>query len=229
MFQNAWNEDAPLLEVGGPECRGVTAIVGGYSPETNPQLGSFGAHRPVWSSTLSFLPPAGRGGPQSIPRPPDARLGAPPSWAALSPEQRRLSVAELTTFVDPIGAIDPGHVDGRPPAAVLAPFYDGDHGATLILTRRAWHMRSHTGEVSFPGGRFEAGDANLRATALRESHEEIALDPALVNVVGGLETVSRWRSRSSNSRATRCGEQRLGCSAVCSTGWPPRPERFRQR
>lgn len=89
-------------------------------------------------------------------------------------------------FVDPIAANEPGHVDGRPPAAILAPFYDGDAGATLILTRRAWHMRSHTGEVSFPGGRFETGDANLRATALRESHEEIALDPTLVEVAGQL-------------------------------------------
>ncbi len=89
-------------------------------------------------------------------------------------------------FVDPIGAAEPGHVDGRPPAAVLAPFYDSNAGATLILTRRAWHMRSHTGEVSFPGGRFEPVDANLRATALRESMEEIALDPELVDVVGRL-------------------------------------------
>lgn len=69
---------------------------------------------------------------------------------------------------------------------MLAPLYDSDAGATLILTRRAWHMRSHTGEVSFPGGRFEPGDADLRATALRESHEEIALDPRLVDVVGRL-------------------------------------------
>jgi len=128
----------------------------------------------------------GRGGPQKIPRPADARLGARPSWAALTPAQRRLSVVDLLPLVDPIATTEPGHVDGRPPAAILAPFYDGDDGATLILTRRAWHMRSHTGEVSFPGGRFETGDVNLRATALRESHEEIALDPGLVDVVGQL-------------------------------------------
>ncbi len=89
-------------------------------------------------------------------------------------------------MVDPIGDPDPGHVDGRPPAAVLAPMYDADDGATLILTRRAWHLRSHTGEVSFPGGRYEPLDADLRETALRESHEEIGLDPSLVDVVGRL-------------------------------------------
>ncbi len=89
-------------------------------------------------------------------------------------------------MVDPIGDPEPGHVEGRPPAAVLAPIYDATDGATLILTRRAWHLRSHTGEVSFPGGRFEPLDADLRATALRESHEEIGLDPSLVDVVGRL-------------------------------------------
>lgn len=95
-------------------------------------------------------------------------------------------MADLVRIVDPIGDPDPGHVDGRPPAAVLAPLYDTDDGANLILTRRAWHMRSHTGEVSFPGGRYEPLDADLRATALRETHEEIGLDPALVEVVGRL-------------------------------------------
>ena len=210
MSQRAWNDDAPLLDVGGPDSRGVTGMRQGYSPwakpeslacapnvsvrwlfpksqgRTQPQLASPYALRRDRSPTLSFIPPVGRGGPQSIPRPPDARLGAAPSWGALSPAQRRLSVADLTQFVDPVGTTDPGHVDGRPPAAVLAPFYDSDDGATLILTRRAWHMRSHTGEVSFPGGRFEVGDADLQATALRESHEEIALDPTLVDVVGRL-------------------------------------------
>ena len=89
-------------------------------------------------------------------------------------------------MVDPIGELDPGHVGGRPPSGVLAPLYDANEGATLILTRRAWHLRSHTGEVSFPGGRFEPLDADLRATALRESQEEIGLDPRLVDVVGQL-------------------------------------------
>lgn len=138
------------------------------------------------SPALSFLPPSGRGGPQSIPRPPTARLGAAPSWAALTPEQRRVSVHDLVQFLDPVDVVDPVHVEGRAPAAVLAPCYDSDDGATIILTRRAWHMRSHTGEVSFPGGRFEIGDADLRATALRETHEEIALHPDLVHVVGQL-------------------------------------------
>jgi 8-oxo-dGTP pyrophosphatase MutT (NUDIX family) len=60
----------------------------------------------------------------------------------------------------------------------------------LVFTRRAWHLRSHTGEVSFPGGRFEPGDADLAATALRESHEEIGLDPVEVEVVGELDRLT---------------------------------------
>ncbi len=77
-------------------------------------------------------------------------------------------------------------VNGRPPSAVLAPLYVGDDGPTLILTRRSWGMRSHTGEVSFPGGRHEPSDPDLRTTALRETEEEIGLSRALVQIVGEL-------------------------------------------
>ena len=55
---------------------------------------------------MSFAPPPGRGGPQHIPRPPDARLGGPPSWADLRPEQRRLSVEQLLPLVDPLGGVE---------------------------------------------------------------------------------------------------------------------------
>lgn len=56
----------------------------------------------------------------------------------------------------------------------------------LILTLRAAHMSTHPGEVAFPGGRRDPGDRDLVDTALRESHEEIALDPRCVEVVGAL-------------------------------------------
>jgi 8-oxo-dGTP pyrophosphatase MutT (NUDIX family) len=51
-------------------------------------------------------------------------------------------------------------------------------------------MRSHTGEISFPGGRFEDGDTDLEATALRESWEEISLDPSAVRIVGELDRMT---------------------------------------
>ena len=65
-----------------------------------------------------------------------------------------------------------------------------------MLTRRAAHLRSHSGEVSFPGGGIEPGDADLRATALREAWEETALDPASVEIIGELDHLSTITSGS---------------------------------
>jgi len=63
----------------------------------------------------------------------------------------------------------------------------------LILTVRAGHLSSHPGEVAFPGGKRDPGDRSLVATALRESFEEIALDPAAVEILGaGLQRRSRF-------------------------------------
>ena len=56
----------------------------------------------------------------------------------------------------------------------------------LILTQRPDTMRRHAGQVAFPGGRVDPGDADAVAAALREAWEEVALDPAQVNVVGTL-------------------------------------------
>ena len=66
----------------------------------------------------------------------------------------------------------------------------------MVLTRRASHLRHHAGEVSFPGGRQEPGDADLWATALREAVEEISLDPGTVQPVGRLDTFVTVGSRS---------------------------------
>jgi len=56
----------------------------------------------------------------------------------------------------------------------------------IILAKRAEHMASHSGEVAFPGGKWELGDADLLETALRETHEEIDLPPEQVEVIASL-------------------------------------------
>lgn len=80
----------------------------------------------------------------------------------------------------------------RRPAAVLVGLREGPQ-PTLILTVRTTHLPSHAGQVAFPGGSSDPDDRDATATALRESHEEIALDPALVSPLGFLdnfETIS---------------------------------------
>src|SRR5205085_9125853 len=81
------------------------------------------------------------------------------------------------------------HLDGPTrsdvPAAVLVAFTDRPRPG-LILTVRRVHLRTHAGQVAFPGGRIDPGEDPVTA-ALREAHEEIMLDPKLVEVVGPIE------------------------------------------
>ena len=72
-------------------------------------------------------------------------------------------------------------------SAVLAAFYDVGGVTHVLCTRRSWTLRTHRGEVSFPGGGEDPGDASLVDTALREAQEEIALAPANVEVLGELD------------------------------------------
>jgi 8-oxo-dGTP pyrophosphatase MutT (NUDIX family) len=72
------------------------------------------------------------------------------------------------------------------PAAVLVPLVERPEGLAVLLTQRATQLRNHAGQISFPGGRIEPEDANPKAAALREAHEEIGLDAGFVSVVGYL-------------------------------------------
>lgn len=69
------------------------------------------------------------------------------------------------------------------PAAVLMPIIDA-RSPRLLLTTRTPHLRSHAGQVAFPGGRIDAGDDGAVAAALREAQEEVGLAPADVRVIG---------------------------------------------
>lgn len=64
---------------------------------------------------------------------------------------------------------------------------DRPEGFTVLLTRRTEHLAHHAGQISFPGGRVEDGDADLCSTALRETAEEIGLDGSAIQVIGALD------------------------------------------
>jgi len=72
------------------------------------------------------------------------------------------------------------------PASVLVPIVARTPELTVLFTRRTAHLRSHSGQVSFPGGRAEPHDESPESTALRETREEIGLDPARVELLGHL-------------------------------------------
>lgn len=80
--------------------------------------------------------------------------------------------------------------DGQKTAAVLLPIINKPV-PTLLLTERASTLRSHAGQVAFPGGKRDPEDTNLIATALREAHEEVAIPPNAVSVIGQLAQIGR--------------------------------------
>jgi 8-oxo-dGTP pyrophosphatase MutT (NUDIX family) len=115
----------------------------------------------------THLPPVPAGRLQAVAL--RARFASPPQW---TPEQRD----------------DGGLFDGfeRADASVLVPLVERDAGLTVLLTQRTAHLRAHAGHVAFPGGRADAVDIDVVATALRETEEEIGISPEHVEVIGML-------------------------------------------
>jgi 8-oxo-dGTP pyrophosphatase MutT (NUDIX family) len=92
---------------------------------------------------------------------------------------RTITAADISRFVPPEGS-------GARKGAVLMLFGEGPLGPDLLLTERAHDMRSHPGQVSFPGGSIDPTDASPEAAALREAEEETGLEPVGVEVFGTL-------------------------------------------
>ena len=79
-----------------------------------------------------------------------------------------------------------GEPSGVTLASVLVPIVAHPDGLTVLFTQRTAHLKAHSGQVSFPGGRAEPGDATPEFTALRESQEEIGLKPERVEILARL-------------------------------------------
>jgi 8-oxo-dGTP pyrophosphatase MutT (NUDIX family) len=96
-----------------------------------------------------------------------------------TPEQLR----EVLLTAEEAAAMD---APGRTDAAVLVPLYLDSGALHAVFTKRREDLKRHAGEISFPGGRQDAPDEDLRTTALREAYEEIGLPPQEVELVGAL-------------------------------------------
>jgi 8-oxo-dGTP pyrophosphatase MutT (NUDIX family) len=106
-----------------------------------------------------------------------------PDW--LQPLARiagRIDDSDLSRF--PVPEDDAGR-----PSAVLIAFADTANGPSVLLIERSAALRTHAGQVAFPGGSLDPTDESLAAAALREANEEVGLDPASVRVVADLPAI----------------------------------------
>jgi 8-oxo-dGTP pyrophosphatase MutT (NUDIX family) len=134
---------------------------------------------------------------RAITRPPINRPGGPAPWADLPEALRRpISLDRVRTVLgDDLRALggrsrtswptQAGQVVEGRPAAVLVPLFEEEGECRVVLTVRSDRLRSHQGEVAFPGGRLEPGEDPVTG-ALREATEEVSLDASLVTVIGQL-------------------------------------------
>ena len=108
-----------------------------------------------------------------------ARLQSPPQWQPeITDENRHVIAADIIARRQAAGKVTR--------AAVLIPLLLKENGLSVLLTQRTNHLRDHAGQISFPGGRMDPEDQTPNDTALRESHEEIGLDPKRVEIIGHL-------------------------------------------
>ena len=129
----------------------------------------------------AVLRPAANGNPAPIA---DARAGIAQRLAAARPGPGRKARVRGDFDLNP--HLQPPRV--LRPAAVLVPLVDHGDGWSVLLTQRTVHLSAHAGQISFPGGGREPRDADGRATALRETQEELGIAPAAVTVLGRLDT-----------------------------------------
>jgi mutator protein MutT len=171
------------------------------------------------------------GGRQIVPRPERWTAGPDAPWPVDAAPALDAVLAAIPARDRPLA---PAFPDARA-SAVLIALTDGADGPEVLLTRRSWEMRHHRGEVSFPGGRIDPGETPDQA-ALREAHEEVGLEPAVVSVRGELEHLNTVVSKSYIVPKVATLEQRLDLRAqtmeVDRVMWVPlreftRPDTYR--
>lgn len=97
---------------------------------------------------------------------------------SLAPESVRAALGSYETeFIDD---------ESLMPSAVLIPIIEGTAGPSILFTVRTSRVEHHKGEVSFPGGARDPGDESIQYTAIRETHEEVGIEPDKIEVLGRL-------------------------------------------
>ncbi len=135
------------------------------------------------------------GGSQIIPEPSIRRPAGPPAWQGRSADFSLAAIrSHLDRRVSSVGATSSPRSDERI-SAVMGLLAEGEFGTEILLTRRSKTMTNHRGEISFPGGRADEGESIVDA-ALRETWEEVGIDPHHVTVHTELSPLSTFVSRS---------------------------------
>jgi 8-oxo-dGTP pyrophosphatase MutT (NUDIX family) len=88
-----------------------------------------------------------------------------------------------------LGGLPSKYAGPQPTAAVLIPLYEHAGEVRVVIIKRPDHMNSHPGQLAFPGGRIDPDDEGPVAAALREAHEEVAIEAAEVEPIGFLDPV----------------------------------------
>ena len=151
--------------------------------------------------------------PQVIPEPDDIKVGGPAPWAQLDATKRTgLTLPLVTSALRRAGrTLDVAAMPTSPldlegvtrenrelitrRSAVLVALFEEAGETHVVLTRRSFALRSHRGEIAFPGGRSDMDETPIE-TALREANEEVGLDPSRVAPVGWLSPIVTFASGS---------------------------------
>lgn len=144
---------------------------------------------------------------QLVPRPPLTRRMKRPVWMDELAESlplnrfdlaRAFSMGEASRDLAPKPAPSLPDGDMKRPAGVLAVLTGSAFSPSMVFTRRSLHLKSHSGEIAFPGGKVEHGETPMDA-AIRETYEEIGIEPSTLDILGKITELATSTSGISMS------------------------------